>query len=33
VTEEPGKGMRGEFLREEGTVAWLRAGGRMHRKL
>jgi hypothetical protein len=33
VLEEPGKGFQGEFLREEGVVTWLRAGGRMHRRM
>lgn len=32
VVEEPGKGNQAEFLRENGVVTWLRAGGRMHRR-
>lgn len=33
VVEEPEKGAQGEFLREDGEVAWLRTGGRMHRRI
>jgi CubicO group peptidase (beta-lactamase class C family) len=34
VLDEPGKGDRGEFLREpDGEIAWLRMGGRVHRKV
>jgi len=32
LLDEPEKGMRGEFMREEGEVRWLRFGGRMYRK-
>ena len=34
VTDEPGMGDQGEFLRDAaGQVAWLRIGGRVHRRL
>ncbi len=34
VLDEPGKGNRGEFLRgPDGEIAWLRFGGRVHRKI
>ena len=34
VLDEPGKGERGEFLRDvQGEIAWLRFGGRVHRKV
>jgi len=32
ATAEPAKGTQVEFLREEGVITWLRAGGRMHRR-
>jgi hypothetical protein len=31
VLDDPGKGDRGEFLRDpDGSIAWLRLGGRLH---
>lgn len=32
VLDEPSKGVRGEFIREDGEIRWLRIGGRMRRK-
>ena len=33
IDEGPLKGMRGHFIRGgDGTVRWLRAGGRLHRR-
>jgi hypothetical protein len=32
VLDEPGKGLRGEFMRADGEIRWLRFGGRMYRK-
>lgn len=32
AVEEPARGTQAEFLREDGIITWLRAGGRMHRR-